>query len=157
MIHLPFPNTISYTTFGYLPLTVQHQCCLQDATPFQWLPDAFHSVPPREVEHFPWGGKYFKHVPPLTYLIYFLQKGVYMVGSIYMPKPAHKTLISHWLVLNQGFKNPICWMSLAFQKHNFIKMHFKIAPSKNAFQKCYFKTIHCEITLKECISKVLFQ
>ena len=30
---------------------------------------------PREVEDFPRGDKYFKHVPPLTYLIYFSPKG----------------------------------------------------------------------------------
>ena len=30
---------------------------------------------PREVEDFPRGDKYFKHVPPPTYLIYFPPKG----------------------------------------------------------------------------------
>ena len=30
---------------------------------------------PREVEDFPRGDKYFKNVPPLTYLIYFSPKG----------------------------------------------------------------------------------
>ena len=30
---------------------------------------------PREVEDFPRGDKYFKHVPPPTYLIYFSPKG----------------------------------------------------------------------------------
>ena len=37
---------------------------------------------PRQVEDFPKGDKYFKHVHPLTYLIYFSPKVEYMVGSI---------------------------------------------------------------------------
>ena len=63
---------------------------------------------PREAEDFPRGDKYFKHVPPLTYLIYFSSKGVYMVGSIYMAKPPHETLMSLSLVLNQRFKSLTC-------------------------------------------------
>ena len=63
---------------------------------------------PREAEDFPRGDKYFKHVPLLTYLIYFSPKGVYVVGPIYMPKPPHRTLISPSVVLNQHFKSPIC-------------------------------------------------
>ena len=39
---------------------------------------------PRELEDFPRGDKYSKHVPPPTYLIYFSPKGVYVVGSIYV-------------------------------------------------------------------------
>ena len=62
----------------------------------------------REVENFPKGDKYFKHVPPLTYLIYFSPKGVYMIGPIYMPKPPQGTSISLSLVLKQHFKSPIC-------------------------------------------------
>ena len=38
----PFPNTVSYATFGYLPLTVQHLCDLWDAMPLQWSPGASH-------------------------------------------------------------------------------------------------------------------
>ena len=38
----PFLNTFSYATFGFLPLTVQHQCDLRDAIPRHWLPDASH-------------------------------------------------------------------------------------------------------------------
>ena len=49
---------------------------------------------PREAEDFPRGDKDFKHVPPLTYLIYFSPRGVYMIGPIYMPKPSHGTLFS---------------------------------------------------------------
>ena len=33
--------------------------------------------PPKEAEDFPRGEKYFKHMPPLTYLIYFSPKGLY--------------------------------------------------------------------------------
>ena len=63
---------------------------------------------PKEAEDFPKGDKHFKHVPLLTYLIYFSPKGVYMVGPIYMPKFPHGTLISLSLVLNQRFKSPMC-------------------------------------------------
>ena len=49
---------------------------------------------PREAENFPRGDKYFKHVPPLTYLIYFSPKLVYMVGPIYTSKIPHGTLIT---------------------------------------------------------------
>ena len=63
-----------------------------------------HQVPPtqplpREAEDLPRGDlpKYFKHVPLLTYLIYFSPKEIYMVDPIYMPKRTHRTLISpHW-------------------------------------------------------------
>ena len=63
---------------------------------------------PREVEDFPRGDKRFKYVPPPTYLIYFSPKGVYVVGSIYVLRPLHGTLINPSLVLNQHFKSPIC-------------------------------------------------
>ena len=39
---------------------------------------------PREAEDFSRGGKHFKHVPPLTYLICFSPKEIYVVGCIYM-------------------------------------------------------------------------
>ena len=39
---------------------------------------------PRQGEDFPWSDKYFKHVPPLIYVIYFTPKEIYMLGSIYM-------------------------------------------------------------------------
>ena len=32
---------------------------------------------PKEAEDFPRGEKYFRHMPPLTYLIYFSPKGLY--------------------------------------------------------------------------------
>ena len=40
LIPLPFSNTVSEATFGYLPLTVQHQCYFQDAIPCQCSPNA---------------------------------------------------------------------------------------------------------------------
>ena len=49
----PYFDTVSYATYGYLPLTVQHLCDLQDAMPCHWLPGASH--PPllfREAEDF---------------------------------------------------------------------------------------------------------
>ena len=36
-----------------------------------------HSHSPKEAEDFPMGEKYFRHMPPLTYLIYFSPKGLY--------------------------------------------------------------------------------
>ena len=44
LIHLPFPNTVSYTAFGYLLLTVQHLCDLRDAMLCHWSPGASHPV-----------------------------------------------------------------------------------------------------------------
>ena len=67
----------------------------------------------REAEDFPRGGKHFTHVLLLTYLIYFSPKRVYMVDSIYMPNPLHGRLIILSKVLNQPFKSPISWKSLA--------------------------------------------
>ena len=63
---------------------------------------------PREVEDFPRGDKYFKHVPPPTYLIYFSPKGVYVVGSIYLLRPLLETLNCPSLVLNQNLKSHVC-------------------------------------------------
>ena len=63
---------------------------------------------PREVEDFRMDDKHFKHVPPPTYLIYLSPKGVYVVGSIYVLRPLHGTLISPSLVLNQHFKSLMC-------------------------------------------------
>ena len=63
---------------------------------------------PSEVEDFRRSDKHFKHVPLLTYLIYFSLKEVYIVGLIYMPKSPQGTLISLSLVLNQRFKSSMC-------------------------------------------------
>ena len=37
----PFLYTVSQTTFGYLLLTVQHLCDLQDAIPHHWPPNPY--------------------------------------------------------------------------------------------------------------------
>ena len=42
----------------------------------QWSPSASHPLP-KEAEDFPRGEKYFRHMPPPTYLIYFSPKGLY--------------------------------------------------------------------------------
>ena len=39
----PYPNTVSHADFGYLPLTLQHLCDLQDAMP---VPLATKCFPP---------------------------------------------------------------------------------------------------------------
>ena len=44
LIPLPFPNAVSQATFGYLPLTVQRLCNLQDVMPCQWSPSASHTT-----------------------------------------------------------------------------------------------------------------
>ena len=68
------------------------------------MPEQFS---PRQVEDFPKGDKYFKHMRPLTYVIYFTPKGEYMLGSIYMTRSPHGTLINLSLVLYQRFTRPI--------------------------------------------------
>ena len=40
----PYVNKVSLASFGYLPLTVQHLCDLQDAMPCHWSPSASHPV-----------------------------------------------------------------------------------------------------------------
>ena len=55
---------------------------------------------PRKPEGIPGGDRCFRHVPLLTYLVYFSSKGLYMVSFVYMPKSPHGTLISLSLVLN---------------------------------------------------------
>ena len=61
---------------------------------------------PRKVEDLPRGDQHFKHVPRLTYLIYFSPKGKCTVGSIYMPQFPQGTLISFSIVWNQRFQDP---------------------------------------------------
>ena len=68
-------------TYGTLCHAIDHQML-----PTQSLP--------RKAEDFPTGDKYLKHVPLLTYLIYFSPKGVYMVGPIYVLESPHRALIS---------------------------------------------------------------
>ena len=62
---------------------------------------------PRQGEDFPKGEKYLKHMRPLTYVIYFTPKGEYMLGSIYMTRSPHGTLINLSLVLYQRFTRPM--------------------------------------------------
>ena len=70
----PFPNTVSWLSLVTYPslcsacVTYRTLC---HAIGHQVLPT---QPLPREVEDFPRGDKYFKHVPP-TYLIYFSPKG----------------------------------------------------------------------------------
>ena len=101
----PFPNTVSLVTFGYLPLTVQHLCDLQDAMP---SPLVTKCLSPN-----PYLGKWrislgvtrcaSTHIPNLL-----LTKRVYVVGSIYVLRTPHGTLICPSLVLNQHFKSLMC-------------------------------------------------
>ena len=75
LIQPPFP-----TQSVRLPLVTYPSLCsacvtyrtLCHAIGHQVLPT---QLLPREVEDFPRGDKYFKHVPPPTYLIYFSPKG----------------------------------------------------------------------------------
>ena len=75
LIHSPFP-----TQSGRIPLVTYPSLCSTCVT-YRMLCHAIgHQVLPtqplfREAEYFPRGDKYFKHVPPLTYLIYFSPKG----------------------------------------------------------------------------------
>ena len=64
----PFPNTASQTTFGYLLLTVQHLCDLQDAMPRHDHQVLLTQPLPRKAEDFPRGGNHSKHVLLPTYL-----------------------------------------------------------------------------------------
>ena len=66
---------------------------------------------PRQGEDFPKGEKYLKHMRPLTYVIYFTPKGEYMLGSIYMTRSPHGTLINLSLVCTSVLQGP-CFSSL---------------------------------------------
>ena len=75
LIHLPF-----LTQSVRLPLVTYLSLCSTSVTYRTPCHASGHQVLPtqpitREVEDFPRGDKYFKHVPPLTYLIYFSPKG----------------------------------------------------------------------------------
>ena len=108
LIYLPIPKQSVRP-----PLVTYHSLCSTSVTYRTPCHAIGHQVLPtqhlpREAEDFPRGDKYFKHVPPLTYLTYFSLKGVYLVGPIYMPKPPYGTLFSLSPVLNQHFKSSIC-------------------------------------------------
>ena len=49
-----------------------HLCDLRDAMPLHWLQVLPTQPIPRKTEDFHRSGKYFKHEPLFTYLIYFL-------------------------------------------------------------------------------------
>ena len=66
---LSLPNTVSKAIIGTLPHTVQHLCYLRNAMLCQWSPDAFQPLF-REAEDILIGGKYPKHMPLLTFLVY---------------------------------------------------------------------------------------
>ena len=51
-------------------------CDLCDTMPLHWS----LTLLPREAEDFPRGDRRFKHVPPLTYLIYLSPKVLYVLG-----------------------------------------------------------------------------
>ena len=93
---------VTYSSMCSTCVTYRTPC---HATGHQLLPT---QPIPSEVEDSPRSDKHFKHVPLLTYLIYFSLKEVYMVGLIYMPKSPQGTLISLSLVLNQRFKSSMC-------------------------------------------------
>ena len=104
----PFSNTVirlPLVTYPSLCSTCVTYRTLCHAIGHQVLPT---QPLPREVEDFPRGGKYFKHVPPPTDLIYFSPKRVYVVGSIYVLRTSHRTLNCPSLVLNEHFTIPVC-------------------------------------------------
>ena len=68
LIH-SFINTVSQATFGYLLLTVQHVCDLQDTMAGHWSLGASHPTLTQESREFHRGNKHPKDVPLLTYLV----------------------------------------------------------------------------------------
>ena len=75
LIYSPFPTqSVRLPLVTYPPLcsTCVTYRTLCHAIGHQMLPT---QPLPREAEDFPRGDQYFKHVPPLTYLIYFSLKG----------------------------------------------------------------------------------
>ena len=75
LIHSPFPTQsvrLPLVTYPSLCSTCVTYRMLCHATGHQVLPN---QPLPKEVEDFPRGDKYFKHMPPPTYLIYFSPKG----------------------------------------------------------------------------------
>ena len=71
------PVRLSMVTYPSLCSTCVTYRTLCHAIGHQVLPT--HPLP-REAEDFPRGDRHFKHVPPLTYLIFPLPKELYMVG-----------------------------------------------------------------------------
>ena len=56
---VPFHNTVSQASFGFLLLTVQHWCDLQDAKPFHSSLSASHQPLTQESTGFPYGWQAF--------------------------------------------------------------------------------------------------
>ena len=73
-----YPNTRLFFECLGIQFFNSLTCDLRDTMPRQRTP----TLIPREAEDFPRGDRYFKHVPPLTYLIYLSPKELYMVGFI---------------------------------------------------------------------------
>ena len=79
----PFSQLSQSTVRGRLPLVTYPSLCSTYVTyKIPWRSPVPPTQPlPKETKDYPSRDKYFKHVPPLTYLIYFSKKGVYMAGS----------------------------------------------------------------------------
>ena len=103
-----FPNTFRQTIFGYLPslcgtlMTFKTPCY---SIGHQVLPT---QLLPTEAEDKRTQGRYFRHVPLLTCLIYFLLKGIYMEGPFYVLQSPDRTVINLSLIFNQRFKSSMC-------------------------------------------------
>ena len=69
-IHLTFSRTVSWFTFGTLPLNMQYLCDKQGAISWHWSPSTSHPNLYREEENFPRGLNYLKDVPLPTFLAY---------------------------------------------------------------------------------------
>ena len=66
LIHLSFPNLVSYGTFGYLPLTAQYLCHLREAMPHHWSPATSHpTLLPRVLRI--WGSVFYLTLIPAVF------------------------------------------------------------------------------------------
>ena len=104
---IQFFDSPAFPTQSVRPPLVTYPSLCSTCVTYRTLCHAIgHQVLP--TQPLPRGDKYFKHVPPPTYLIYLSPKGVYIVGSIYVLRTPHGTLNCPSLVLNQHFKSPVC-------------------------------------------------
>ena len=83
--HPVFLFTLALTQSVRLPMVTYPSLCSTCVTYWTLCHAIGHQVLPtqplpREAEDFPRGDRHFKHVPPLTYLIYLSPKELYMVG-----------------------------------------------------------------------------
>ena len=106
LIHLPLPNTVRLPLVTYASLCNTSMTCRT-----LWLSNGHQVLPTQALSRvpFPMDEKHFKHVPLLTYLIYFSPNREHMVGLIYIIKSPGIKLIRLSLVLNQRFKSLKCW------------------------------------------------